>query len=86
MATVEPAIRQSWAENPGEEVDLIIHFSGDAGEASAALARLGVQVKRRFVLTRSLSIHCQAQHALQLLSEPWVTRLQLDRPVKALGR
>jgi hypothetical protein len=37
-------------------------------------------------LTHALSIRCSGKQAMALLKEPWIVRVQADRPVKALGR
>lgn len=87
MTDITPAIRKAWQDNPNEPVDLIVHVSGDMGQLAATLEQRGIVVKRRFRLTHSLGIRCSSgQAALQLLKEPWITRIELDRPVKALGR
>jgi len=86
MNDVDSAIRKAWQNNPDEPVDLIVRISGDMGQLGATLEQRGIVVKRRFRLTHSLGIRCSGQAALQLLKEPWITRIELDRPVKALRR
>ncbi len=86
MQKLDSAIRKAWREHPDQEVDLIVHYSGDLSEISAVLSRRGVQVKRQFGLTHTISLRCSAHVALGLLKEPWVTRVEADRPVKALRR
>ncbi len=86
MTDIDPAIRKAWQSSPNEPVDLIIRVSGDMSQLGATLERRGIVVKHRFRLTHSLGIRCSGQAALQLLKEPWITRIELDRPVKALRR
>jgi len=86
MVDVDPAIHEAWQSNPNEPVDLIVHVSGDMIQLAVALEQRNVTVKRRFRLTHSLAIRCSGKAALQLLKEPWITRVEADRPVKALRR
>ena len=86
MSKVDPVIRQAWLEQPEQPVDLIVHFEGEMGTVSAALSDCGVQVKRRFQLTHTLSVRCSSKVALDLLDQSWVTRIEADRAVRALRR
>jgi hypothetical protein len=86
MTDIDPAIKKTWQNNPNEPVDLIVRVSGDMDQFGATLEQRGVVVKRRFRLTHSLGIRCSGQVALQLLKEPRITHIELDRPVKALRR
>jgi len=86
MVDVDPVIQEAWQSNPNESVDLILRISGDVSQLAVALEQRGIAVKRRFRLTHSLAIRCSGKAALQLLKEPWITRVEADRPVKALRR
>ncbi len=86
MATVDRATRQAWSSSPRKWVDLIIHVSGDVSERAGALEQRGCKVTRTFRLTRTLGIRCTGRMALELLDKPWVTRVEPDSPVRALGR
>ena len=86
MSKVDPAIRKEWVERPNEAVDLILHVEGSASERHDALVERGVEIRRRFRLTRSLSIRCDGKTAIKLLKIPWITKIEADRPVKAFGR
>ena len=61
------------------------HFAQGMARQTA-LQEQGVQVRRRFALTRTLSVRCNGQTALRLAKLAWVKRIEPDRPVKALGR
>lgn len=86
MAEVDPTLRKAWREKPTEPVELILHVEGDLDARRLALEEQGVQVRRRFALTRTLSVRCDGQTALRLAKLAWVKRIEPDRPVKALGR
>ncbi len=86
MASVDRATRQAWSGNPRKWVDVIVHVSGDIGERVAELEQRGCRVTRTFRLTRTVGLHCTGRMALELLDKPWVTRVEPDRPVQALGR
>jgi|YNPNPStandDraft_1061719.scaffolds.fasta_scaffold16650_2 hypothetical protein len=86
MAEVDPELRRLWRAKPTEPVELILHVEGDLEARQAALQEQGVQVRRRFALTRALSVRCDGQTALRLAKLAWVKRIEPDRPVKALGR
>lgn len=86
MAEADPSLQEMWRKQPDKFVDLIVHVSGNVRERSADLVAHGVEVKRSFGLTHAFSVRCSGRTALQLLALPWVTRIELDRPVRALGR
>jgi hypothetical protein len=86
MANVDRATRQAWSANPHKWVDLVVHVSGDVSERAAALESRGCKVTRTFRLTRTLGIRCTGRMALELLEQPWVSKVEPDRPVRALGR
>ncbi len=86
MASVDRATRQAWSNNPRKWVDLILHVSGDMGSRVAELEERGCRVTRTFRLTRTVGVRCTGRMALELLDKPWVSRVELDRPVQALGR
>jgi len=86
MVEVEPSIRDAWRGHPDEPVDLIIHVAGNVHERSTALSDRGLEVRRPFRLTQALGIRCSGRQALALVDVPWITQIEPDRPVKALGR
>jgi len=86
MARVDRASRQAWSENPRRWVNLILHLSGDMSERMGVLEKRGCKVTRTFRLTRAVGVRCTGRMALELAEKPWVTRIEPDRPVKAIGR
>jgi hypothetical protein len=86
MASVDRSTRDAWSSNPRKWVDLIVHVSGDMGERIDVLTRRGCRITRSFRLTRAIALRCTGRMALELLEQPWVTRVEPDRPVQAVGR
>ncbi|MEA3407060.1 MAG: hypothetical protein U9R48_03130 [Chloroflexota bacterium] len=86
MAKVDAELRKAWRNNPSADFDLIIHTEGNLGERSKSLEDLGVEIKRRFRLTGGASVRCTGRTALKLARRSWITRIETDRPVSALGR
>jgi len=86
MASVDRATRQMWSENPRKWVNLIVHVSGDVNERTGALADRGCKITRTFRLTRAIGLRCTGKMALELLDKPWITKVEPDRPVRAMGR
>jgi hypothetical protein len=86
MAQVESDVRQSWQENPNRTFDLIIRVNGDVEARAEELAERGVKVKRRFRMTGSISATASGELALKLARVGWITRIECDRPVRAIRR
>lgn len=86
MADIEAALERSLRDHSRQNVDLIVQVSGDVMEGASLLEAQGAQVKRRFRLTRSISVRCTGRVALSLLKLSWVTRVASDSPVRALRR
>lgn len=86
MAQVDPSLRKAWRASPRKKVDLILHVDGNVQERAHLLETQGVEVRRTFRLTRTLSVRCTASRALKLLDLPWVTRVETDSTVHALKR
>ncbi|MBM3188881.1 MAG: hypothetical protein FJZ90_09185 [Chloroflexi bacterium] len=86
MVQVDPETRKAWREHPRTSVDLILHVEGSVQERKEKLAARGVEVKRGFRLTNTLSVRCTGETALKLLRLSWITRIEPDRAVRALGR
>lgn len=86
MAEMAADLRRACREHPDQPFDLIIRVSGDLAQRSEALAKRGVQVRRKLRLTSALGVRCSGSTALKLARSPWVTRIEADGPVRALGR
>ncbi|HHX66297.1 MAG TPA: hypothetical protein GX702_15580 [Chloroflexi bacterium] len=86
MANIDAETREAWRKNPDAMVSLIIRVTGDIEKRTEALEARGVEIKRRFRLTQSLGVRCTAKTALGLLRLSWITKVEPDRPVRALRR
>jgi len=86
MSNVSSRLHQAWLADPKKKVDLIVRVKGNLDERSTTLTGRGAEVKYRFRLTSSLALRCSGKVALALVKEPWVERVEPDRPVKALRR
>ena len=76
---------EAWQANPQAEVDVIVHVVPPAAEHEKALVALGMQVGRVFRLTSTISARGLARDALNLLLEPWVTKIELDAEIRAMN-
>lgn len=86
MAQVDGDVRQSWQDNPNRTFDLIIRVNGDVEARAEELTERGVKVKRRFRMTSSISATASGELALKLARVGWITRIECDRPVRAIRR
>lgn len=86
MPDIDAALSKALREHPNDVVDLIIHVSGDPGQRIQALEKRNVEVRRRFRLTGAIGIRCTGRTALSLARSSWITKIEADGPVRALGR
>lgn len=86
MATVDAETRKYWKQNPDEMVSILIRVDGDVAERIATLEKMGVEIKRRFRLTSSISGSCPARVALRVAGLSWVTSVEPDRKLRIFGR
>ena len=86
MPEIDAALSKALREHPDDVVDLILHVSGDLGQRVETLQKRGVEIRRRFRLTGALGIRCTGRTALSLARSSWVTKIEADGPVRALGR
>jgi hypothetical protein len=85
MAKVDPDLRADWKENPRQTFALIVRVTGDVGLRRELLEELGCQVKHAFRLTSSVSVRCSGSVALTLTRRHWVTKVERDSILRALG-
>jgi hypothetical protein len=84
-ARAESDLLQAWQRSPERSFDLIVRVEGDPSERGAQLKARGVEVRRRYRLTPTLSIRCAGRAALALLDLEWIVRIEPDKQVSALG-
>lgn len=70
--------------DPEAEFRLIVKTEGEPGQYLARLQALGIEVRRKFGLTRSLAITARAAAALQLADEAWVEKIEEDQIVRTM--
>jgi hypothetical protein len=70
--------------DPGAEFRLIVKTEGEPGQYLTHLRALGIEVRRKFKLTRSLAIRARADAALQLADEAWVEKIEEDQIVRTM--
>ncbi len=85
MPKVDPGLRQEWKDAERKQFSLVVRVTDDLDTRSETLSDLGCQVKRAFRLTNSISLRCTGATALTLTRRPWITRVERDSIVKALG-
>ncbi len=86
MGKMAAELRRKLAAHPSSRFDLILHVDGSMGDIRAQLDSMGVDVRRSFRLTHTVSVRCTGRKALALARKPWVTRIEADRRVRAFGR
>jgi len=69
---------------PEAEFRLIVKTQGEPGQYVARLQALGIAVRRKFRLTRSLAITARADAALQLADEAWIEKIEEDQIVRTM--
>lgn len=85
MAKVDPDLRAEWQDNPRQSFSLIVRVTGDVAERRTMLEELGCQTKHAFRLTNSVSLRCSGAVALTLTRRRWVTQVERDSIMRALG-
>jgi hypothetical protein len=81
----EREMHQAWRGNLDTSYDLIVRVEGNPSERGLQLEARGVEIRHRYRLTPSLSVRCTGQMALSLLDVDWIVRIELDKPVSAIG-
>jgi len=81
---IAPDLLRRMETEPDAEVRLIVRVDGDPAPAADRLAGGPVRVLRTFTLVPGLAVVGKAADCLRLLDEPWVSRMEEDRPVRAM--
>lgn len=84
MADLDSQMRQDWRDNPDMDVDIIIHVSDDTAARAEELRLCGAEVTP-FRMTRTIRVRCRGKLAWELSQLPWVTRIEPNRPLRALS-
>ena len=84
MKRVNAELLERLKANPEAEFRLIVKTEGQPGQYLARLQALGIEVRRKFGLTRSLAITARAEAALQLADEAWVEKIEQDQIVRTM--
>jgi hypothetical protein len=79
-----PDLVQAWQENPQAQVAVIVHIEGDPGAYVAAIEQRGLSVVRTFRLTHTIAARGSARGVLDLLDQPWVTKVELDQKITTM--
>jgi len=81
---VEAELLGKLSADPEAEFRLIVKTEGEPGQYLARLQTLGIEVRRKFRLTRSLAITAKAAAALRLADEAWVEKIEEDQIVRTM--
>jgi hypothetical protein len=82
MKKVDAELLERLKADPEAEFGLIVKTAGEPGQYLTHLQALGIEVRRKFKLTRSLAITAKADTALQLANETWVEKIEEDQIVR----
>ena len=86
MTKVDSQTLSAWRRAPAREVDLIVRVEGSLVERALELENQGIQVRRRLRLTSSVAIRCAGRVAVKLAKISWITRIEPDKTVRAIGK
>jgi hypothetical protein len=84
MSKIEPSLQhklEAWKDSP---FDLIVRVSGPPEDSRPRLESRGIQVRRQFQLLSALAVNCLGGEALALAEEPWVLKVEEDKPVTTM--
>ena len=84
MKKIDAELLTRLRAEPEAEFRLIVKTEGEPGQYLARLQALGIAVRRKFRLTRSLAITARADAALQLADEGWVEKIEEDQIVRTM--
>ena len=81
---IDAELLEKLKADPEAEFRLIVKTQGEPGQYLARLQALGIEVRRKFKLTRSLAITARADAALQLADKAWVEKIEQDQIVRTM--
>ena len=71
--------------DPEAEVNLIVRLKGEMGDGLRRLSTMGLRVRHRFRLTKTVAVTGRAADCLALSDEPWVESIEEDKPVTTMS-
>ncbi len=83
---VDPELVKRLRSAPGASHRLIVGVRGDLDTRAAEVGARGVAVHLKLALIGALAIEATGSQALALSAEPWVSRIELDREVRAAAQ
>jgi len=84
MKKVDAELLEKLRADPEAEFRLIVKTKGESSPYLTRFQALGIAVRRKFKLTRSLAITARADAALQLADEAWVEKIEEDQIVRTM--
>ncbi len=84
MEKIDAALLERLKADPEAEFRLIVKTEGEPDQYLTPLQALGIKVRRKLRLTRSLAITARADAALQLADEAWVEKIEEDQIVRTM--
>jgi hypothetical protein len=85
MSKADEQLIQRLKQSPADDFYLILRVSGDVAEVAQRLRAAPVEVRHALRLIGAVAVRAQGKEALRLLDEPWLVRMEEDRPVRALS-
>lgn len=84
MPKADEGLIRQLKQSPAGEFYLILRVSGDVEDVTEKLRAGPIEVRRLLRLIGAVAVRAQGHEALRLLDEPWLVRMEEDRPVRAL--
>jgi hypothetical protein len=78
---VDSELEQALTRTPHAQVSVIVHVEGDPAQYTSAIEAYDLSVVRAFRLTNTLAVRGPASRLLQLVDEPWVSKIESDRTI-----
>ena len=84
MKKTDAELLERLKADPEAEFRLIVKTEGEPGQYLTRFQALGIEVRRKFRLTRSLAITARAEAALRLADKAWVEKIEEDQIVRTM--